>query len=1390
MNRAVKKIVSLLVATNMFSTYVFASSLVSVSSSDDSLSVSSSQDQLQNVNSNTNRQNNGNTEIHDIDFDAIFGNLEEIDSDYVEMLCAAAKNDIVVIPEGNYSINSGAFKNFTAKHLIIEGKINFIPPRAFEGCKNIETITIKKGPASVMFASFRNCPKLREVILPDYDFALNKSDCSERSVEDLISNSFFRGIIFPGNVSAQRLLTSKIPSQAFKDCPNLKRVVLPTSITSIEKDAFEGCYSLEELVNIENCKLERKEKQRLLDYLWGIRSGTLAFQIEHNPMSKIKPMIDKLKNERPIELKEIYITSPVAGDVSHPIPNGFFKGCEFVEKVVIGAHINGIGDEAFKDCKNLKMVVFEKPEDNRISYIGKSAFEGCESLLNIDFAENAIFILERAFANCTQATSANFSLASEIPESVCENNSKLSKVILSGYVKTIKEKAFMNCSLLNSITNPYIKECQDDLCIDDVSYLDEEVVDRNTLVCQDDLYIDDVSYIGKRAFENSPICVLLVDRSPSFCNFVVPHEAIKNKNVMLCHKYSFDGGTLLSYGDTSNKVIEIPPQINHIKDKALLGLKGVRVNAEDAERIVKMLENQPNIGYLEVYGKNSDRVSLAMLENSNIKKIVIHGCSVDANLADDKFVGLTDLEIINGEIETLENLHSKTLKSLKVTGCGLKSLGNLSANLPGLNSLDVSNNRLENVDVIKNIAFAHVCLKNNSIREVPEALSGLTKDSYEQNGFSLNKIAEGPLRNEIKRQLGANNWNLNKIEKVEITNQNLKSIEGIDLLRGLKSLKLKGCSINDKTPGLSALRNLEFEELDLSYNRLTNVSFIDRLSKLRVLKLNNNSLTSLINLRDASNLEEINIKDNESLKSITSLSGCTNLKRVNISNIGAKEIDALAGCSKLSSIDMRKNSIENVNVLADKVHLRKINMSENNIKSILCLESLISMQRSTGKYKLECVDISNNNIAYVPESLLLKDSKYITQRRDTYSINKNFQDRQFARVVAEILEQRSLSNYQKSCVKEELNKITELDLSGKFIKNIKGINSFKNLQILNLNDNEIDNISDIKLANLKSLSLSNNKITSLESIDNYLGILGLTQLVHLDLSNNKIDNIDALRLLDNLESVNLSYNNIKSIDSLKFKSGLKYLNLKGNKITSLEPLFEENEHGVKTTTKLEDMDASNNMISSLPDDFNCTNLKSFNISNNNLSSINALRKAINAEVVNISNNPKICESKALNALTKLEMLDISHTKISSIDDTTKSKLKELWCIGNEGISAKSGKFNKNIRIRINGYGYAVDNKKSSSTVNDVYLSMEALKVSKNLVGNLREDYEKAIDQLASGQNLDGRNMHGLSGIRAGFTAIDLKDGTGNGRGKCRLIFKKSDKNIIIYEISLNHYKDI
>ncbi len=172
---------------------------------------------------------------------------------------------------------------------------------------------------------------------------------------------------------------------------------------------------------------------------------------------------------------------------------------------------------------------------------------------------------------------------------------------------------------------------------------------------------------------------------------------------------------------------------------------------------------------------------------------------------------------------------------------------------------------------------------------------------------------------------------------------------------------------------------------------------------------------------------------------------------------------------------------------------------------------------------------------------------------------------------------RVINKQEGELTKQELLKVKTLDIGGKGIKSLEGLQYCTNLNWINLGgvfnpnigefiynniediiplsnltkltylDLSFNNIREVghlsKLTNLKKLNLSNTNITNINGLSN------LTQLTYLGLSNNEnLSNVNAIKNMKQLQTLGLLYVNLNDdmFNDLKQMNNLKSLLIRNN----------------------------------------------------------------------------------------------------------------------------------------------------------------------------------------------------------------------------------------------------
>lgn len=265
----------------------------------------------------------------------------------------------------------------------------------------------------------------------------------------------------------------RIDDGVFAGHTEIKEITIPGGVYEIGNDVFNGCENLTEMC-IEDCDEalslghisynqddnDHNEPKKLgLLYDTKIEKFYLGRDITYdiddgknndNPYKSYSPLYNKTS------LKKVKI-----GDHVTEINKNLFWGCINIGKLnedgedgelTIGNNVKSIGENSFRNCKNLKQVSIP----NSVETIGNSAFYGCSGMYEVVIPNTIKKINQDTFNSCHALTYVS------IPDSVTSIGrdafngcSGLTSVTIGDSVTSIENSAFMHC---NAIENVYIKD--------------------------------------------------------------------------------------------------------------------------------------------------------------------------------------------------------------------------------------------------------------------------------------------------------------------------------------------------------------------------------------------------------------------------------------------------------------------------------------------------------------------------------------------------------------------------------------------------------------------------------------------------------------------------------------------------------------------------------------------------------------------------------------------------------------------------------------------------------------------------------------------------------------------------------------------------------------------
>ena len=440
----------------------------------------------------------------------------------------------VVIPDGVEYIGDGAFSGCEALlSLDIPNSVTSIGHYSFSGCESISSLIIPNSVKTLNTDVIFGCKRLASIIIPktvllkssfsSSDELVVKFEAEKKTIKWERYNSYdsvpkIYGCIVVGdfvytitddkkfeatvvgyigkdesieipqiiNVNGNEFIVTTIGKMAFRSCREIKTVVIPENITSIQNDAFRKCPNL---VSVKmphtleyigrNAFASCKNLTKVVFEESALCIDNEAFYGCSNLESIILPDSIKTMGEsifarcEKIPYSE-YCNAYYVGSINNPylclvsVKNSDITSCEIKEgckyilnkafnnnhhltSIIIPDTVIEIGKEAFINNIELSSIIIP----NSVKKIGPSAFRFCHRLTSARLSDS-IHVIEDFLFYCCEGLESII-----IPQSVIkiERNAfgcckKLKSVVIPESVKEVGECAFSYCSSLESVTIP------------------------------------------------------------------------------------------------------------------------------------------------------------------------------------------------------------------------------------------------------------------------------------------------------------------------------------------------------------------------------------------------------------------------------------------------------------------------------------------------------------------------------------------------------------------------------------------------------------------------------------------------------------------------------------------------------------------------------------------------------------------------------------------------------------------------------------------------------------------------------------------------------------------------------------------------------------------------
>ncbi len=146
---------------------------------------------------------------------------------------------------------------------------------------------------------------------------------------------------------------------------------------------------------------------------------------------------------------DVVMESNFRGKPVISIAKGAFRRCNRLTSLVVGEHVQTIGESAFYNCSELQSITLPQG----LVSIGKNAFQNCTRLTGIVIPDGVTELPEYTFSLCKELQSVKLGAGvTTIGDYVFADCTKLTSVEFNDKLTTIGQYAFSGCSALSNVT--------------------------------------------------------------------------------------------------------------------------------------------------------------------------------------------------------------------------------------------------------------------------------------------------------------------------------------------------------------------------------------------------------------------------------------------------------------------------------------------------------------------------------------------------------------------------------------------------------------------------------------------------------------------------------------------------------------------------------------------------------------------------------------------------------------------------------------------------------------------------------------------------------------------------------------------------------------------------
>lgn len=343
-----------------------------------------------------------------------------------------------------------------------------------------------------------NAVFLSEITVPSFYKGKTVTQIVEHGFKDCVN---LKSIVIPNSIIS-------IGDSAFSGCYNLSNIILPDSLISIGDSAFSGCSTLSNIILPDSLISIGSVAFSGCGSLTNISIGNSVTSIGYRAFDGCNNLVyneydnaNYLGNTNNphhalIRVKDNNIISCNIHDNTKMIYSSAFSGCASLSSIIIPDNVISIGNNAFSQCFSLVNISIGMG----VVKIEMSAFRDCDRLVYNEY-DNAVYLGNNinpyhALINAKDTSIANCNIHNDtktIADSAFEDCDLLASVSIGDDVINIGNYAFDSCYSLSSVTIPDNVTSIGNYAFANCQSLDSVVISNS------------VTIIGESAFYNCSI---------------------------------------------------------------------------------------------------------------------------------------------------------------------------------------------------------------------------------------------------------------------------------------------------------------------------------------------------------------------------------------------------------------------------------------------------------------------------------------------------------------------------------------------------------------------------------------------------------------------------------------------------------------------------------------------------------------------------------------------------------------------------------------------------------------------------------------------------------------------------------------------------------------------